>query len=104
MLSHLPLLMCSYAHVASRHGTTKQNKSCLLILRVVGVGMVMIHDTVKKAPGTRQASALVADSRQKNVVCRGGIPDKLILSAVKPIRSSGSFELNLKASVPNHGL
>jgi hypothetical protein len=104
MLSHLPLLMGSYAHVAPRHGTTKQNKPCLLILRVVGVRMVMIHDTLKKTPGTRQASALVADSRQKNIVCRGRIPDELVLSAVKPSWSPGSFELNLKASFPNHGL
>jgi hypothetical protein len=66
--------------------------------------MVMIHDTLKKAPGTRQASALVADSRQKNVVCRGRIPDELILSAVKPMRCSGSLELNLKASFSDHGL
>ena len=66
--------------------------------------MIMIHGALKEAPGTRKASALVADSRQKNTVCRGRIPDQIILSAVKPIGSSGSFELNLKTSFSNHGL
>ncbi len=66
--------------------------------------MVVLHGALEQAAGTRKASALVADSRQKNIVCRGRIPDELVCSAVKPTRSPGSFELNLEASFSNHGL
>ena len=81
MRSHLPLLMRLYAHAASRHGAAEQNKARCAILGKVGVGMIMLHDPLKQAPGTRKASALVTDGRQKDIVCRGRIPDQLVLSA-----------------------
>jgi hypothetical protein len=64
MVPHLPLLMGTDAHFASRHGAAKQNVVFCLIFCEICIGMVVFDGTFEQSSGTGETAPVVTNRRQ----------------------------------------
>jgi hypothetical protein len=102
MVPHLPLLMSKYAHVASRHGATKQNVPFRFIFREVGVRVVVYNRTFKQSSCASETASVMANRWQNNSVCSGRVPDVFLFAAIKGLKPFECIQRNPIDSSPRH--
>lgn len=101
-LPHLPLLMCTDQHLASRHGTAEQNIPVCLIFGKVGVRVVVFDRAFEQPSRAGQAAPLMADRRQDDPIHRNCVPDVLILATIEGTGPLRGFQSNPMDASPCH--
>ncbi len=102
MVPHCPLLMCTDAHVASRHGAAKQNVSFRLVFCEVRVRLVVCNRTFKQPSCAGETASVMANRWQDNSVDSGRVPDVFVFAAIKSVKSFGCIQRNPIDSSPCH--
>jgi len=98
MVPHLPLLMGTNAHFASRHGAAKQNVTFCLIFCEIGIGMIVFDGTFEQSSSTGETTPVMTNRRQYDSVDGGRVPDVFLFPAIKIAETFGGFHGDPKAT------
>ena len=98
MIPHLPLLMCADTHLASRHGTAKQDIPIRLIFGKICVRVVMFNPASEQSSRAGETSPVMTDRRQDNSTGGSRVPDVLVFATIKTVEPLGGFQCNPIAS------